>query len=885
MRLRAPRSAVVLALIAGALTTLAQPGASAAPDPRPNIVVVMTDDQRFDSLGNCMPSYGAHDGPTSIECMPNVRSLLMDHGVTFEQSYVSTSVCCPSRASFMTGLYAHNHDVLTNEKPDGGFEGFQPREASTVATWLHDAGYRTALIGKYLNGYYGPQTPPGWDDWHAMFGSASDSYQNFKLVENGVVNSYSRSYHTTVTGQKAVQFVNSTPNDQPLFLYFTPHAPHLPFTPAKGDGHDYEGMAPWRPPSYNEADVSDKSAFWQGQAIPSADYLAKRDIDQYRQLETLKEVDRQIGNIVTALGPRLSNTLFVFTSDNGLTWGEHRDFEQKGCEFEECMRVPLVVRYDPLTGGAPSDDTVHPVQNIDLAPTIVAAAGVTTAHGMDGRSILPLLSGTPPSDWRTAILGENFGSLSPITQKWPPTNAFVETFQGDPDGAGFKYVEACNRDAAVVPCQVTATSFYNESTDPYEMCNRLSPAACGQPPPAGVVPDLLARLHALQQAEPPVIDVDEPAPTSLSPITITFGGTGLSFFQCSVDGGALIACASPFTPPDQTNGEHVLRVLANGPGGTAAPATERWWISSRFPATPSFTSTPTSPSALDVDFAFTDTEAGVTFLCALDGADRTPCTSPQPLDGLSIGDHAFSVFALDAANNLSFPATHTWHVQDDVTPPTLAMKKPAADELLRTRKVVAQWSGSDDNSGLARYDVTQRDGLSGSPVLVQSDMNTSRTIATAASGTYCFQVTAVDREANTKTGQERCAAVPVDDGALTFSGPVTQEALTAGFDGTITRMTAAGSTTATFTGRRVGVLLRKGPDLGKASITVDGGAPKTVDLYAGSSKFLWWTQAYASSGPHSVSIAWTGTKNSSSAGWDVVVDGIAAISDAPPQPL
>ena len=186
---------------------------------------------------------------------------------------------------------------------------------------------------------------------------------------------------------------------------------------------------------------------------------------------------------------------------------------------------------------------------------------------------------------------------------------------------------------------------------------------------------------------------------------------------------------------------------------------------------------------------------------------------------------------------------------------------------------------------MARYEVTQKDGLSATPVLVQSGMATTRTLAPAASGTYCFRVTAVDREGNSKTGQERCAAVPVDDRALTYSGPVTLDALSAGFDGTVTRMTGAGSTTVTFTGRRLGLLLRKGPDLGKARITVDGGTPKTVDLYNSSAKFLWWTQVYPSSGPHSVVFAWSGLKNSSSTGWDVAVDGVAAISEAPPQPV
>src|SRR5439155_551801 len=212
------------------------------------------------------------------------------------------------------------------------------------------------------------------------------------------------------------------------------------------------------------------------------------------QLETLIEVDRQIGAIVAALGPRISNTLFVFTSDNGLAWGEHRQFNGKSCQYEECMRVPMVVRFDPLTGGTPSVDSVHPVLNIDLAPTAAEAAGLTDAPAIEGRSFLPVLSSPAPA-----------------------TMAFDS----------------------------------------------------------------------------------EPPPTSLTPVAFEFGGPGLWRFRCSVDGGRLAACASPFSPPGQMHGPHTLAVIGDGPGGTSAPLRWDWTISDRFPATPSFTSTPPARSGRD----------------------------------------------------------------------------------------------------------------------------------------------------------------------------------------------------------------------------------------------------------------------------------------------
>jgi hypothetical protein len=525
------------------------------------------------------------------------------------------------------------------------------------------------------------------------------------------------------------------------------------------------------------------------------------------------------------------------------------------------------------------------VLNIDYAPTIVAAAGLTGAAGMDGRSLLPLLSGTPPADWRTAMYGENFGSLSPLKEKWPPSNEFVETFAGDADGAGFKYVEACDRDAQVSPCPTTSTAFYDEHADPDELCNLLSPVGCGPAPPPGLVQSLASRLHSLQGAHPPALAVTVPPPTSAAPVSVSFSGNGLSAFRCSEDDATPSACLSPFTPAGQSQGPHALVVLGDGPAGTAAPVTVRWWNSDRIPATPSFTSTPPSPGGTDATFSFTDpSEPGATFRCALDGADAAACTSPFELEGLGLGHHTFSVSALDGAGNLSFPAAFDWTVQDDLTPPTLSMKKPAKDSLLSSRAVLSQWSGTDDQSGIDRYEATEQVGLSGTPMIVQTGPGASFAVTGAASGTYCFRVTAFDREGNSTTGPQRCAAVPLDDRALAFTGPVTLVASSGAFDSTVTRLTGAGSTSFTFTGRRLGVLFRKGPDLGKATVSVDGGAAKTVDLYGSNAKALWWTQAFGSSGPHTVRVGWTGQKNAQSTATDVAIDGVAAIADAAPQP-
>jgi arylsulfatase A-like enzyme len=566
-----PNRGTTLFLLAviGPLPTV---NSAVAPAP-PSIVVINTDDQRFDSLGSCLPSYGAPDGPDTVPCMANVRALLQEQGVTFTQSFVSTAQCCPSRASLLTGLYAHTTGVLTSTRPYGGVERFAPYERANIAVWLHRAGYRTALIGKYLNGYHGAVVPPGWDDWHAHVGSSNLSYWHYRLNDDGVVNEYRRTYQTSVLGEDAVDFVASTPADQPLFLYFAPRAPHHPWEPNRGDGRAYEAMAPFRPPSFDEADVSDKPAYWRSLPVSDQDRVARADRAEQRQLATLLEIDRQVGRIVEALGPRLADTLIVFTSDNGLSWGEHRYFNKKDCEFEECHRVPMVVRYDPLTGGAARTDATHPVMNVDLAPTLAEVAGLTNQRAMGGRSLLPLLA-RESAGWRTAVLGEDYGSLGGGHTGDPPTARFVRTFPRDPLGP-FKYVRVCSPDDTTILCPAVERELYDEAQDPYELCNLLS-RTCGADPPPGVVYRLARRLRIMNHRAAPTLSVT--VNSTIGERRVSFFAKGATRFRCSFDAGAFAGCSSPYTPSGQSAGSHTLTVIAEGHAGTSAPATVAWRV-------------------------------------------------------------------------------------------------------------------------------------------------------------------------------------------------------------------------------------------------------------------------------------------------------------------
>ena len=371
----ARRAAVLLAAVVAALAPpLAAPPA-AAEEPLPNIVLIVTDDQRFDSMW----------------ALPNVEEELVRRGTTFTQAHVVLPLCCPARASILTGQYAHTTGVYGNGTTDargGGFAGFD--DSTTIATVLDAAGYRTGLVGKYLNGYPGSYVPPGWDRWVGLSNS-SGSYYEYDLTEDNAVVHYGSApedYLTDVLASKAVDFLDAGAS-RPFFLMWTPLAPHALATPAPEYEHAFDGLPPWRPPSYAEADVSDKPPWLQARKRWGA--AAQADIDAFRehQLESLLSVDDAVDDIVERLrsNGELENTLIVFTSDNGFLYGEHR-LRAKDLPYEEATRVPMVYSYGPWTGARESDLAT----NIDIAPTIASLAG-TAMPGAEGRDLGPYLAG------------------------------------------------------------------------------------------------------------------------------------------------------------------------------------------------------------------------------------------------------------------------------------------------------------------------------------------------------------------------------------------------------------------------------------------------------------------------------------------------------------
>jgi arylsulfatase A-like enzyme len=374
---------------------------------RPNIVFILTDDQRWDSVRGYMPI---------------VESELLARGIEFENTFATNPLCCPSRASILTGLYAHTHGVWDNENgPNGGFEAMD--DTSTIATWLDDAGYNTAMIGKYQNGYDvtgGTYIPPGWDEWFALM---SGDYYGYTVTDNGVSKTVHSIYSTDLFATEAETFIRQAPTEDPFFLMFTPRAPHGPYTPATRHDGLLEDVAAARPPSWMEKNVRDKPR-WIRNMEPLEDFwIPQYDREQIDSLESLRAVDEAVGRILDALADtgRLENTLIVFTSDNGYTWGEHRVWG-KNVPYDASLRLPLIMRWD--AGIVPGTSTSAVVANIDFAPTLAAAAGIAPPAPVDGLSLTRFFSDPNAQFGRKGILLEHAlgGHLVPSYCGWRTAN-------------------------------------------------------------------------------------------------------------------------------------------------------------------------------------------------------------------------------------------------------------------------------------------------------------------------------------------------------------------------------------------------------------------------------------------------------------------------------
>jgi N-acetylglucosamine-6-sulfatase len=435
---------------------------------KPNILFILLDDMRASDL----------------KYMPNTQSLLENQGVEFTKPWVTRSLCCPSRATILRGQYTHNHQVWVNVEPMGGFPKFYNlgHENSTIATWLNAAGYDTILIGKYLNRYGNdaPTTyvPPGWDYWYGFQGMYTGTGTSYQINENGRIVTYQRSqiHDTDLHAQTAESFIRNTAGGAPFFMHLSPNAPHSPAYFADRHANMFTDTSLPRPSSFNEADVSDKPQWVRN--IPRLTSTQISDLTQFyrKRLRALQSVDEMVGRLVDALSAtgELSNTYIVFTSDNGIYLGEHR-LEAKAAAYNAAPRVPLLVRGP---GVPPGVSRSQMVLNNDFAPTFASWAGLTPPAFVDGRSLAPLLSASPPATWRTAFLVEHRRSAEEYdyVRRIPNYDA-VRTSQ-------YHYVEY----------ETGEKELYDLSADPTELTS-LHASASHQ----ALISDLKARLDALKK--------------------------------------------------------------------------------------------------------------------------------------------------------------------------------------------------------------------------------------------------------------------------------------------------------------------------------------------------------------------------------------------------
>jgi arylsulfatase A-like enzyme len=571
-------------LIAGAVCAAAPGPAAAAP---PNVLLIVTDDQR--------------DAGT-MEVMPDTLRYFKTYGTSFSNAYVTTPLCCPSRSTIFSGRFAHNHVVRNN------IEAPNLDQQHTIQQYLHDAGYETGIFGKYLNGWNLWLAPPGFDRW-SIIGGWDASYSPY-VNEQGTIKHLAELsppvYSTRYVQDKAVDFLARAEREdsRPWFLTLTPKAPHPPAIP-----EDRYASAPVSPitttEAYFEPDLSDKPPWWSElQSGPSS-------VESFRakQLRTLMSVDDMVARVFAELRRRGEddNTFAVFTSDNGFHWGEHGLFG-KGTPYPESLEVPLFMRW-PLQRRTVRRGAVDSriAANVDLAPTILGAAGVSPPAGspqLDGVSLLD-------KSWHRSRLLTEYWSISENEKTVPPW-ASVRA-------PGYQYTEYYGEDG-VTPLEwsdgTPIREYYDLTTDPNQVRNLLHDGDAANDPATASLSSQLAgdRLCSGSSCRPgggtppsadataPTVEVTSPVSPSLSGLSrfinrsvflgaFASDNLGIAGVQYKVDGVNVGTedVESPYTVTWDTttvaDGAHLITAVArDAAGNTATSVAEQVTVDNTSPS-------------------------------------------------------------------------------------------------------------------------------------------------------------------------------------------------------------------------------------------------------------------------------------------------------------
>jgi N-acetylglucosamine-6-sulfatase len=457
---------------------------------KPNIVVITTDDQTLAQLNE--------------STMPTVLDQISAQGTSFDNAIATTPLCCPSRATMITGQYTHNHQVFNN-KP--GYASLAEKR-NVMPAWLQRAGYFTAHVGKYLNRYgkgadqKETDVAPGWDQWVTAL--EPRGYFDYELQINGRTKKFDNAENDYLTRQfnwRAVRMIQKyTPRKQPLYLQIDQFAPHERgagdpaqrcaggAVPDPQDNSLFDGTPLPQPPNFNEANVSDKP----GSIQQRPEIGPEEQLDIQRRwgcaLASLVAVDRGVADVIAALQQtgELDNTVIMFWSDNGFFYGEHRIPSQKTIPYEEALHVPMIWRVPAqYLGGATQVRTAGSlVGNIDIAPTILDLADAlpclkSNCRVMDGRSLLPLMAGDTsafPAD-RTLLVEQGVCGYRGVRD--------LDEIYVQYSGPRIPGTDTCEPQLEI--------EHYNLTNDPYEL-NNLYPA------PNGNVEDAEGRLFSELEA-------------------------------------------------------------------------------------------------------------------------------------------------------------------------------------------------------------------------------------------------------------------------------------------------------------------------------------------------------------------------------------------------
>jgi arylsulfatase A-like enzyme len=436
---------VRLCLAAVLLPLLLAPTARPAAEARPNVLVILADDQRADSMF----------------MMPKTRRWFEEGGTRFSEAYANTPLCCPLRSSLMSGRYQHNHGVNNNQS------GELLDQSATLQRYLHDAGYQTGLDGKFLISWPINKVPPHFDRSAHFLGG----YTDVKWNVDGKLQTPDQ-YVTDFQSDRAVEFLDHFGKDpsRPWYLYVTPQAPHLDFTPAPR--HADAPVPEWEPsPAVTEEDRSDKPEFIRKHNFSEDEGRTART----GQLRTLLAVDDMMDRLFRRLeeSGQLDNTLAIYTSDSGWQYGEHGQ-QSKATPYTASVAVPFYVRWPGhLTSGA-SDR--RPVGPLDIAPTVLEAAGISPEliHPFDGRSLLQ------PGGRQESLLEHHHSPDFSSVPSW----ASIRT-------AKFQYIEWYSDHEGT---KVRVREYYDLAADPWQLDNLLGDKDPGNDPSPATLDDLASRL-------------------------------------------------------------------------------------------------------------------------------------------------------------------------------------------------------------------------------------------------------------------------------------------------------------------------------------------------------------------------------------------------------